>query len=161
MPRAPKYIELTQGQRTLVDAEDYENLSKVKWYALKSKSGWRAARRAPGKKSGTLLMPRVILGVTDPALKVDHRNHNTLDNRRSNLRIATASQNSYNYKKPVTNKSGYKGVSRSGKPNKPWRAIIYADKRGHSLGYYTTPEQAAEAYRKAAIYYHKEFAYFK
>ena len=89
---------------------------------------------------------------------IDHINHIKDDNRWTNLRDATNSQNQYNTKKPRTNKSGYKGVCWN-KRYKKWESKIkYMSKTIH-LGRYTTPQEAAEAYKKKAIELFGEFSY--
>lgn len=89
---------------------------------------------------------------------IDHINHIPYDNRWSNLRAATNSQNQANAKKPINNKSGYKGVCWS-KTNKRWCAVIVYMKKKMHLGYYTTPQEASEAYKKKSIELNGEFSY--
>lgn len=99
-----KLIELTQGQKAIVDDDDYGRLSKSKWYAEKKYNNFYARRGLDD-----VLMHRIILKLTDSKLKVDHINHNGLDNRKENLRVCTQRQNMCNKKKEKDNKSGYKG----------------------------------------------------
>ncbi len=89
-----------------------------------------------------------------PIKDIDHKDHNSLNDKIDNLREATQSQNSANSKLAINNKSGFKGVSYFKITNK-WRAVI----RTKHLGYFDTPEEAHEAYMKAAKLYFKEFAY--
>src|SRR2546430_2641276 len=88
---------------------------------------------------------------------VDHINRLRYDNRRCNLREASILLNNRNKGIGKANKSGYKGVSFCSGRNK-WIAQIRAN-RSYFLGYFDSPELAAIAYNKAAILYHKEFAY--
>jgi len=90
-----------------------------------------------------------------PTLQVDHVNGVKTDNRLCNLREASAFQQMANRGPRVTSKSGVKGVVASG--NK-WVAAIKVNHRAIALGTFSTLEQAAEAYRKAAAIYHGEFA---
>jgi hypothetical protein len=93
-----------------------------------------------------------------PENLIDHINHIRDDNRWTNLRDATCSQNDANRVKQKNNTSGYKGV-RWNKTTKKWRAKIrYMNKDIH-IGVYTTPQEASEAYKKKAIELHGEFAY--
>jgi hypothetical protein len=86
-------------------------------------------------------------------LLVDHKNHDTLDNRRCNLRICTRSQNQANaLKRP---NSRFKGLKRAGKK---WKAEIQCDKRTYSLGTFDNEIQAALAYNKKAMELFGEFA---
>jgi HNH endonuclease len=85
------YISLTQGQVARVDERDYEWLSQWKWFATyySHVDSWYAGRGAP------ILGMHVALMDPPGGWTVDHRNHDTLDNRRSNLRLATYSQQAH------------------------------------------------------------------
>ena len=88
---------------------------------------------------------------------VDHINSDSLDNRRSNLRVCTVSQNNMNSAIGRNNKSGYKGVSWD-KTNKKWRAGIKAKGKSVSLGSFNSKKDAARAYNEAAKKAYGEFA---
>lgn len=90
---------------------------------------------------------------------VDHRDGNSLNNRPGNLREATQSQNLCNSKKSSANKSGHKGVYFRSR-DKRWHAQIGKEGKHTLLGRFTNKEAAAEAYRRAAIELHGEFARF-
>lgn len=90
-------------------------------------------------------------------MTVDHRNHNTLDNRRSNLRVCTNSQNCANKKKASGKSSGYKGVTWFKRDN-CWKAQIKVNYRNIHLGYFDKEADAAAAYNKSAIRIFGEFA---
>lgn len=107
----------------------------------------------------TIRMHRFILGLEKGnPLNVDHINHDTLDNRRSNLRIATCSQNSMNRKKYRNNSTGFKGVSFYKRHNNFMAQINVNGKRLH-LGYRDTARKAyEELYVPDALKYHGEFA---
>ncbi len=90
-------IPLTQGKVALVDAEDYEELSRFKWHAQRNKSTYyavRNGRRLDGKRCA-VLMHRVII---DPpaGMLVDHISRDGIDNRRSNLRVCSIAENNRN-----------------------------------------------------------------
>lgn len=140
----------------LVDDDDYEWLSAFKWQAHKEGYAARATQHPvdPAKKR-TVLMHREILGLgfADPR-EVDHRDNNPGNNQRSNLRIATRSENNSNRSIGKRNKSGFKGVYRSG--NK-WKAGISKDGKNRHLGSFDTPEEAHNAYRNAAKELYGEF----
>jgi len=90
-----------------------------------------------------------------PALEIDHANGQKADNRWSNLREATPSQNRANRPAPRTSKSGIKGVRFNAKNGK-WEATICINKR---LGTFDTPDEAIAAYDRAAAEIHGEFAW--
>ncbi len=165
-----KEIALTQGQVALVDDEDHEELSRFKWHAaakmVKGEKAFYAARTiiestlVDGKtfsRKIVIYMHRLILGAIG-SLKGDHRNGNTLDNRRENLRECTKAQNNMNARKPSHGLSSpYKGVvlfKRDGR----FRAYIKKDGKQRHLGYFDTQEGAAMAYNQAAKELFGEFA---
>lgn len=92
-----------------------------------------------------------------PTHGIDHINGNRLDNRFCNLREATQGQNMKNIKLPKTNTSGAKGAFWHKRAQK-WMAQIKVDGRLIYLGLHPTMEAAADAYKKAAVIYHGEFA---
>jgi hypothetical protein len=155
-----KEIPLSKGMIAIVDDEDYDYLSQWKWlYKTPRKHNYvgYAVRfeKLNDNKFKEIRMHREIMNCPK-GLQVDHINHNGIDNRRSNIRIATARQNRQNTSLQNSNTSGYKGVNRDG--NK-WRATIRAEGKRINLGRFKEKIDAAIAYNKAAIKYHKEFAY--
>lgn len=140
-------IELTQGQFAIIDDQDLEKIG-TGWYALyiRSVRSFYAMRH---KGKGLETMAKVIMAPVPPGYQVDHINHETLDNRRENLRICTRSQNQHNKRINRNNRSGYKGVSWVAK-SKNWRASIRLNNKTFHLGYYYDPENAARAYDKKA-----------
>lgn len=92
-----------------------------------------------------------------PTCQIDHINGQKDDNRWENLRLATNRENCCNKGPSKNNKSGYKGVSKKNK--RSWVAVIHTNSRQIRLGTFSTPEEAAVAYNKAALKYHGEFAY--
>lgn len=155
-----KEIKLTRGQITIVDNADYDELSKFKWFAavyrLKSKTIFYAKRYDSNKKK-IVAMHRAILGVDDSKTLVDHKDTDTLNNQRRNLRIATKTQNAKNRNHHAGCLSRYKGVSYS-KRTKLWVACIQHDLKLERLGYFDDEVSAAFAYNNAAKKYHGEFA---
>lgn len=144
-----KEIPLTQGKTAIVDAEDYEVLSKFKW----SYDGRYASRTDKDNKK--VYMHRVILEVSSNEI-IDHINRDKLDNRRNNLRKASHQQNSSNSKMYSHNTSGYRGVY---KWKNYWRAAITYEGKQISCGYYRSKEEAAQAYNEKARELFGEFAY--
>jgi len=157
-----KQIKLTQGQYALVDDADYDWLNQWKWHAHKHHSGnFYAARMSPRKKDNghNVSMAREILGLKQrDSRQADHINHNTLDNRRDNLRICTHQQNLRNQKSPSNTSSQYKGV-RWHKTSKKWQAQIKINGKSKYLGSSDSEKEAALMYNKAAKKYFGEFAY--
>ena len=90
-------------------------------------------------------------------LEIDHINGVKNDNRISNLRLATRSENACNTVKRKDNTSGYKGVSFYKYSNK-WEARIIINGKQIYLGNFDTAELASEAYKSAADKHHKQFA---
>jgi hypothetical protein len=162
MTPTPEYrtISLTRGLVALVDAADYEWLTRHKWYAVHCWADkFYAGRRNCGTK---LYMHRAILDAS-PDMYVDHVNGDTLDNRRANIRMATHSENQYNRGTQANNTSGYKGVAlsvdnRPGRRNR-WVAQIKANGKSVYIGSFATAEAAYAAYCEAAMQYHGEFSY--
>lgn len=151
-------IPLTQGKVALIDAADYERVSQYCW-RLHERGGNFYARRAirvASRKYRYQTLHRFLLD--DPSeCFIDHINHDGLDNRRSNLRLATPSQNMYNRRPNRDTSSEYKGVSYAADRGL-WRAEIRANGARLNLGQYEAPEDAARAYDSAARRLHGAFA---
>ena len=156
-------IPLTRGQFAIVDVEDYERLSKYKWYAgINTNDRDFYAKRINTSndtrpKTRFIMMHREILNVPD-GLLVDHINHNTLDNRRANLRPATKQQNSWNQRKKRGNyTSRYKGVHFNKSMNR-WGARLVYNGKDIPIGYFDDEKSAARAYDAKASELFGEFA---
>ncbi len=149
-----KLIPLTQGQFAIVDADDYEELSRYKWHVNK---GGRTYYARSQKKGKDIKMHRLIMGAPK-GLFVDHINHNGLDNRKQNMRLCTRLENIRNQLPRRGGSSQYKGVGWHKKTKKFVARITYKGKRT-SLGYYDDEIEAAKAYDKKAKELFGEFAY--
>lgn len=146
-------VPLTQGFVAVVDADDYERVMTAgTWQARPSARSAYAQRTIyfPGGRR-TLGLHTFLTGWA----RVDHRNGDGLDNRRKNLREATAKQNSANRQLNLNSATGFKGV---GLDRGRWRARIQVDGRLQHLGSFDTPEEAAHAYDAAALELFGEFA---
>jgi hypothetical protein len=140
-----RYIPLTRGLYAIVDAADYEWLSKHKWCARCDVDGKRfyACRNDHGR---LVLMHREIMK-PPPGMVVDHLNRQSLDDRRCNLHICTPLENSKNSRRRV-GKSGYIGVYRRGDK---WSACYNHAGREYYLGLFDTAVEAARARDAKAI----------
>lgn len=152
----PKKIPLTHGKFALVDDEDFDFLNQWKWYAAFDGFNYYAQRniRISKNKRKMIRMHRFILRYTGKK-SIDHINCNSLDNRKSNLRICTQSQNSGNILKRAKTFTGIKGVNKNGKK---FRARICYNRKLIHLGTFDTIEKASDVYKNAAIKYFGEFA---
>jgi hypothetical protein len=150
-----KFIKLTQGKQAIVDDEDFERLSKNKWYfcfGYATRAFWLKEK----KKQIKILMHREVLNNSDKR-EVDHINHNKIDNRKQNLRFCSHRQNLINVPISKRNTSGYKGVIWEGRKNK-W--VVYVRHHGKDKfgGYFIDKKTAAKSYNKLALKYFGEFA---
>lgn len=134
------------------DDEDYNELIKYKWFAnfLKNTGSYYARTnvRLPNGKMTLKSPAQILFGDYDGCC--DHINHDTLDNRRENLRICTTSQNNMNRTKSANKSSTYKGVCWYYRSNKWMARIKHNDTRYH-LGYFEDEIDAARAYNKKAV----------
>ena len=127
--------------RTIIGLEDIDEIKNIKWHI--DKNGY-----CYNKDFG--LLHRYLTNPNDNMV-VDHINGNKLDNRKSNLRICTQSENNKNAKKHKRNTSSqYKGVS---KYNNRWRVGISVNNKRKHIGYFNDELDASIAYDKAAIMY--------
>src|ERR1700674_5840776 len=134
----------------LGDDEDYRPVSEAgPWSALIDRKGGNVnnvyARCNLPKRNGrraTQLMHRLVIGVTNPAIQVDHHpDFNGLNNQRSNLRIATQTDNARNHRIRRDNSSGFKGVCWSKRSGK-WKAQISINGKRVGLGYFVDKHAA-------------------
>ncbi|QMV33173.1 hypothetical protein 23F_00011 [Ralstonia phage Gerry] len=149
-------IKTKKGEVILVDDEDFDWLNQWRWW-LCNKGYARRSYKGEDGKLVTIQMHRLIAGVTDPSIQVDHKNGNRLDNSRENLRRCIIAENVRNRKMHAGKSTGFKGVyaHRSGGN---FHARITFDGRARYLGTFETPELAHEFYCLAADMLHGEFA---
>jgi hypothetical protein len=158
MSENTKLIPLSQGKFAIVDAADYEELAQFKWCVRRDRRAWYAGRnikRDDGRRA-TILMHRAILNPSADMF-VDHINHDGLDNRRTNLRVCTQSENQRNCKSRAGATSKFLGVHWH-KQMLKWQARIRINGQQFHLGLYADEEAAARAYDVAACEHFGEFA---
>lgn len=148
------------GRVALVDDADYELVTQHRWFVMEKKV---EGQRTRGPYAGTwiyrdggrsLLMMHAL--ITDWSL-TDHKNHNGLDNRRSNLRQATKKQNNQNSRSRLGSSSQYKGVLWRER-RRGWVATIHHEGKARQIGTFSTEEDAARAYDAAARELFGEYA---
>ena len=145
-------IPLTQGKFALVDAEDFNTVSKYKWHAhrqprKKAKDSWEAIGWVEGKP---IKMHRFIMGLTsDDKIMIDHINHNGLDNRKENLRLCSNGGNQANQRIIPGSSSSYKGVSWH-KASRKWRVSISKNNEKFEINGFVNEIEAAKAYDEKA-----------
>lgn len=155
-------VTLSQGLITTVDHTDRDIVEQCVWFAQcrRPRKEYRGRYYAVShlhSQNNLTQLHRAILGITDPKVQVDHIDGDSLNNRRSNLRVATNCENMRNRGPQSNNRTRYKGVYQDGnifiaqiKPS--------PDKPRMYLGSYPTAELAAAAYDRAAETYHGLFA---
>jgi hypothetical protein len=152
-----KTIELTQGYTATVDDDDYKALSYFKWYALRGAKGVYAARRnVRGQNPRIILMHRFLLDAPT-GLEVDHIDNDTLNNTRSNLRLATKSQNGASTRR-FDSEGNVKDSRGVGFYRGKWTASIKVNGRSIYLGRFSSEEEAKKTYDEAALKHFGAFA---
>ncbi len=155
-----KQIKLTNtiDVHALVDDSDYDKLTCHPW-RLCDTGRHHCAIRAQwkNKKVKMIIMAREIMDCP-MGMMVDHKNHNQLDNRRSNLRICTNQQNQANSFSQKGGTSKYKGVSYNTRRNH-WVSVICCNGKVTYLGSFEKEEDAARAYDKKALEVFGEYAH--
>lgn len=146
-------VTCKNGDKFYIDIGDYPFVSKYSWsfdgrgYVV-SYAGTDRLKK----------LHRMLLDVNDPSVFVDHIDHNPANNRRSNLRKCSNSQNNANRSLDRRNKSGRTGVSWDEK-SKKWFAQIGWHNTHYSLGHYDNIEDAIQARENAENLYFKEYSY--
>ncbi len=148
-----KKIALANGGFALVDSDDYESLSKFKWYCSRwgyaHRQGWE--KKPTGEREHWTIWMHRVINETPHGLYTDHINGKKLDNRKCNLRTVDKSRNSTNRPKMARragSTSEFKGV-RFNKIAHVWEARIQNHGRARTT-YHRTEEQAALDYNRMA-----------
>lgn len=141
-----------KGDEFIIDFDDYDVAKEYCWRV--DKLGYVVAN-SKNFTNKTIKIHRLVTNA-DKNQIIDHSNQIKTDNRKSNLRVATKSQNNSNIKRKSNNTSGYTGVKyekRSGK----WKAQISINNKRIHLGTFDCVEDAVVARRSAEVKYHAEF----
>lgn len=148
-------ICLTQNKTTHMSPEDFIRARRYSWFAARCKrSGyWRVQHTVtmPDGCQRAVLLAQFLTGKLD----VDHKDRNTFNNLRSNLRIATRQQQAYNRKS--SSKTGFRGVIKTSSGRFAAQVRLPAGYTKH-VGTFDTLIEAAIARDRAALVAHKEFA---
>jgi hypothetical protein len=137
-------IPLTQGFTTVVDAADWPRVAPYTW-CINGRTKWQYA--VTGSRTGHLLFLHRLLLNAPAHLQVDHHDLDTLNNRRTNLRLVTPAENHANQRHFGTS-SRFRGVIwHRGK----WRARIVACGQPFYLGRFADEEEAARAVDAALL----------
>ena len=148
--KIPLHSNKHPGLTALVDIEDVPLVAPYRWNPrLDHQTFYAQSTPIVAGRKQLVQMHRLILGLTDPKVLVDHENHDGLDNRRENIRIASPSQNVMNARARRGGSSSYKGVVWIPKTCR-WRAMAGTNDNRVYLGEFETEVQAAIAYDNAA-----------
>lgn len=139
-----------EGEKFYFDLEDYDKIKKYNWHIH---NGYLIAR----SNYKIIRIHRIIMNAKENEL-VDHKNHNTLDNRKKNLRLCNNQKNCFNHIVQKNNTSGVSGVSWDKEYNK-WRARLWIGEKCIHLGRFINFEDAVKVRNIAEVKYFKDFRY--
>lgn len=139
------------------DKDDIDLVKKYSWYY---NTGGYVVHRGEDE---VIYLHRLVMGVTDPKIQVDHIRHppkpqHKIDNRKENLRLVTNQQNQMNNAPSKNNTSGKTGVSWD-KSRMKWEAYIWVNRKKVHLGRFANRDEAIDARKKAEKKYFGEYCY--
>lgn len=143
----------SKGEEFYFDLEDYDKIEPYNWH--KDSNGYIVASLNKHTK-----MHRLVMGATNPDIKVDHIYHNKFDNRKSQLRLVSDSQNQQNRGIIQSNTSGHTGVYWHKNKNK-WESLIAINRKLKYLGMFDDYAQAVKVREKAEKEYFGEYRFKK
>ena len=146
-----------KGRSFIFDKEDYEKIKLYYWRVHHHNYVSMTIYDKKTKSNKQYSLHRFLMNPND-IQEVDHINHNTLDNRKSNLRIVTVAQNQMNSIISTKNKSGVKGVDWDKQVNK-WRVRISVNRKRISLGTFVSYEDAVKCRKDAELKYYGDYRY--
>lgn len=141
-----------KNQKFYIDAEDYDLIKDYTWRS--DKNNYVITTIGVPHKTD-IGLHRLIMNADDDMV-VDHINHNTFDNRKSNLRLCTIQENVWNSKTNSNNKTGQSGVYFL---NNKWTALITVNGKTIRLGRFDLYDDAVKTRKKAEDYYYGEYSY--
>ena len=144
-------VPVSHGQFALIDAEDYDKVKDYNWNS--SSNGYVTA----GSGKNRVILARLIMDNPE-GLLIDHKFHNKLDNRKSQLRVCNLSENGWNTRGRSHNTSGVTGVGFRKSVNK-FYAKISVNRKSIWLGLFKKMEDAIQARKLAEKEYFKEFQF--
>lgn len=146
-----------KGEEFWFDLEDYDLISEYCWHT--DSVGYLVAGiKNNQNKYTTIKLHRLIMGVKDPVLQVDHIGHNLFDNRKKNLRVVSNQENARNKRILSSNTSGATGVYLDKKCN-VWVAQIKTNEKVIVLGRYSDFDAAVSVRKEAEEKYFGEYSY--
>ena len=143
----------SKGEEFYFDLEDYDKIKDICWYLHTTYGGYKKLEGVD-VNTGKVVGFTAVIGCKN----YDHKDRNTLNNRKENLRQATRSQNARNQSLPINNTSGVIGVGWH-KRKQQWQVRIH-DKTNHRkcIGYFSNKDDAIRARLLAEKEYYGEFA---
>lgn len=163
-------IKLNDGQTAIVDDEDYQYFSRLKWKAIKKENNWYAVLRkvidgSKGRKQTTIYMHELLIDLENRDC-ITFKNKNTMDYRKENLFGVSKGVSQARTRKRMTTHGGrkptskYKGVCRRIKKGKlSWEVRIAKDAKTYYVGSFQNQKEAAIAYNERAEELYGEFGY--
>ena len=148
---------LSTGNKFYIDIKDYDLIKDYYWSESKNHYVVHYSKEQTSKY---MYMHRILFKDIKPFPQnvVDHINHNTLDNRRCNLRVVTQMENMKNQKIRTTNKTGVTGVTYRPDMNK-WEVTIGVNYCTIHVGIFENFDEAVEARKQAENKYFKEYSF--
>ena len=148
----------SKGEAFYFDLEDYDLIKNYCWF--KNNNEYIVATTRENGRTKMMFMHRLVMGLPEEIYDIDHIHGNCSknDNRKTNLRIATRSQNIANKGLMSSNTSGVTGVTWN-KNKEKWEANISTNCKRIYLGSYSNFEDAVKARKQAEEKYFGEFSY--
>ena len=157
-----KFIELRNGEKAKIDAEDFDRVSQYKWRVIERKTTHKktvvtSIRTKNGVRQ--LSLGRFLMNPPDGKMVYPRRYQNGFDFRKGNLIVCTMKERQQMLpKRKHPTSSNYKGVTYD-KVKKSWRSSLQTDKKNLTIGLFDSEDAAARAYNRAAREAFGEFAY--